>query len=76
MVDLSGLWPPLIIAIIWTGIGIFALWFFRRGLKVPTESELEAEREQQEHANADQAADNQAAADHAGADQATPTAAH
>jgi hypothetical protein len=76
MVDLSGLWPPLIIATIWTGIGIFALWFFRRGLKVPTESELEAEREQQEHANADQTADNQAAADHTSADQATPTAAH
>jgi hypothetical protein len=76
MVDLSGLWPPLIIAIIWTGIGIVAIYIFRRGLKVPTESELEAAREQQEHANADQAADDQAAADHASADQATPTAAH
>jgi hypothetical protein len=71
MIDLTALWPPVIVAALWTLIGIFALWFFRRGLKVPTESELEAAREREEHANA-----GQAAADHANADQVTSTAAH
>ena len=73
MIDLSALWPPVLVAALWTGIGIFALWFFRRGLKVPTESELEAARESEEHATADQAADH--ATDHATADPATPSAA-
>jgi len=40
-----------IVDLLWIGVGIFAIWFFLRGMKVPTEGEMEAAREQ---AHADQ----------------------
>ena len=41
----SVLWIA-IVDLLWIGVGIFAIWFFRRGMKAPTEGEMEAAREQ------------------------------
>jgi len=41
----SVLWIA-IVDLLWIGVGIFAMWFFRRGMKAPTEGEMEAAREQ------------------------------
>ncbi len=35
-----------IVDVLWIAVGIVAIWFFRRGMKAPTEGELEAAREQ------------------------------
>ncbi len=41
--------PVLIVVIFWMVMGVFALWFFRRALSVPTEMEVEAQIEHALH---------------------------
>lgn len=49
--------PVLVVVIFWTVVFVFAFASYRRWLKVPTESELEAEHEAGTHAAEDRAAD-------------------
>jgi hypothetical protein len=42
--------PVLIVVTFWMIVGVIAVWFFGRALRVPTEMEMEAQLEQAVHA--------------------------
>ncbi len=46
--DLTPVLPIVLVVVFWVLVGILAVWFFGRTLRLPTESEIEAEREHAE----------------------------
>ena len=49
--DFTDVLPVIIVVVVWVGIGLIVVAFFRRSLRLPTESEIEMEHEQAEKAD-------------------------
>jgi hypothetical protein len=49
--DFTDVLPVIIVVVVWVGLGFIILAFFRRSLRLPTESEIEMEHEQAETAD-------------------------
>jgi uncharacterized membrane-anchored protein YhcB (DUF1043 family) len=54
--------PVIIVVVIWVAIGLIIVAFFRRSLRIPTESEIELQHEQAE--SPEHSADKTPAATH------------
>ena len=61
MVDFGDVLPVIIVVVVWVAIGLIVVAFFRRSLRVPTESEIELQHEQ---AEAEHSAEKTPAATH------------
>ena len=50
MIDYADVLPVIIVVVVWVALGLVVVAFFRRSLRVPTESEIELQHEEAEAA--------------------------